>query len=133
MSSTWNIAHTFVVIREDAKTKDKFTYYLRSSCCANVRTGHKTVTEQSLHVFKELLEKSAFKKETPQGHVDVIGKMLEKMEGVIRKEIEFVHLRRLNQIAREVRCPDPQRQADEKTREALLREIFMQKLQKKFD
>lgn len=124
VETKWNISHYFLIVKED-KAKEKFKYYLKTNCTAYIRMGRKNISEQVVQLSKEMNEKETMKKENLQEHANVIGKLIEKMEKVIRRDIEYIYLKKIYDMVKDTSIGNSEEQAAIKTlREDLIREIF---------
>lgn len=123
MATRWNISHYFLITKED-KAREKYRYYLRTNCTAYVCMGRKVTSEQTVHISKEQFEKETLKRETLQAHIRIVGRLIETMEKNIRKDVEFIYLKRVYDMAREVSLGDREEQEkSRKQREDLIREV----------
>lgn len=124
VTTKWNISHYFIITKED-KTKERFRYYLRTNCTAYVRMGRKITTEQTVQIAKEQLEKETLKKESVQAHTKIIGKLVENMEKNIRKDIEYIYLKRVYDMVKEMPLKrNEELEKNKKLRENLIRDVL---------
>lgn len=131
IATKFNISHYFIVQREE-KGKEKFKYLLKTNCIANIRMGRKIISEQTVHLSKELLERETLKKESVDAQLKIITRIMEKMEAGIRKELEFVHFKRVYDIANEVvKENEKNNEQKRKIREDLIKEISLLRIANK--
>ena len=95
--------------------KEKFKYYPKTNCTAYIRMGRKNISEQVVQLSKEMNEKETMKKENLQEHANVIGKLIEKMEKVIRRDIEYIYLKKIYDMVKDTSIGNSEEQAAIKT------------------
>lgn len=123
ITSTWNISHFFTISREDPKHDDRFNYALQTTCLIRIHRVLKGSSEYSQIISKEVKEKLNISKELKQSHIKNIGAILEKIEGIIRNEAEYLKIPINFAIVNELKKIDPETEKRKKDREELLRQV----------